>query len=97
MLWIIPSTVSGIMDACECTLSRSFSDQPEPFSALRYKIIASLVPVDENGDDFSNIMEQKFLKMSGRSQISFPWQSAVVRGVEMFTVHLNWVHMVWDR
>ena len=61
MLWIIPSTVSGIMVAWDSTLSRSFSDQPEPFSAFRCRTITSLDPVDTKGGGFPSITEQKFL------------------------------------
>ena len=72
MLWIIPSTVSGITVAWERTFSRSLSVHPEPFSAFRCKTMASFVPEVDRGDGFPNITEHRLFGVSGRSQTKLP-------------------------
>ena len=74
-LWILCnmlSIVSGMTVAWDRTFSRSLSDQPEPFSALRWRTMASLVPDEVKGEGFPSITVQKLLGVSGRSQVKLP-------------------------
>ena len=75
ILWrlcIMSLILSGIVMAWWSTFSKYFSGHPPPFSALRWRIMASLVPVGGKGDSFVNSKLQKLLCVSGLSHRKFP-------------------------
>ena len=66
------SILSRIVMAWWSTFSKYFSGHPPPFSALRWKIMASLAPVGDKGDGFVKIKLQNLLGVSGLSHRKFP-------------------------
>ena len=67
MLWIMLSTVVGRMIDWFVAFSRSLSDNPVPSFDFRWRIIASLNPLDDRGDGFPNRRLQKLLGVSALS------------------------------
>ena len=71
-LCIISSILSGIVMAWWSNFSKSLSDHPPPFSALRWSIMASLATVGDKEDGFVKSKLQKLLGVSGLSHRKFP-------------------------
>ena len=66
------SILSGIVMAWWSNFSKSLSEHPPPLTALRWRIMDSLVPVGDKGDGFVKSILQKLLGVSGLSHNKFP-------------------------